>query len=171
MSLLTSLNNIFKILSIIIVCSLFQYDVTQAQSFDPEFETGRIMEIHNRQRDLHFNKDLDALSQITEGFISVNKGVIQTPSVEENRLKWKNYFDSVEFMKWDDIVPPIIRFSDDGTMAYTVVNKEIVVQYLDENKKRKEETTIFAWVAIYKKYSTGWQIDCIVSTNQPPVIK
>ena len=51
-------------------------------------------------------------------------------------------------------------------MAYTVVEKEVVVKYKNEESQEILETTIFAWVAIYKKYGSEWKIDCVASTNE-----
>lgn len=141
------------------------------QSFDPDFESGRIMAFHNLARDIHFNKDAESMAKDqAEGFISVDKGTISQPSAEQTKARFQKYFNSVEFIKWDDIEPPIIKFSEDGTLAYTIVHKDVEVQYLDENKKRVDEKTIFAWVAIYRKYPEGWKLECISSTNQAPVI-
>ena len=56
----------------------------------------------------------------------------------------------MEFVKWDDVTKPIIKFSDDGSMAYTVVDKIVLVTYEDEKGNMKEEKTNFAWTTIYK---------------------
>ena len=84
--------------------------------------------------------------------------------------KFSNYFNSVKFEKWDDISPPIIRFSEDYSLAYTIVDKEVVINYSDENGIIQKESTKYSWVAIYKRYKDGWKIDCIASTNQPSKI-
>ena len=136
-------------------------------NIDFEKATQEILELHNRQRDFHFQKMAPEFANLlSENHISVNRGAVNTPTIEENTTRFQNYFDSVEFVKWDDIKPPVIRFSDDGSMAYTVVEKEVVVKYKNEESQEILETTIFAWVAIYKKYGSEWKIDCVASTNK-----
>lgn len=127
--------------------------------------------LHNAQRDYHFNKDSIAFAnQLSDNFISVNRGIISTPEKEATISRYNSYFSSVEFLKWDDVSEPIIKFSDDGSMAYTIVDKIVEVTYTDENGNTEKSETHFAWTAIYKKYGNEWKIDCVTSTNKPDVI-
>lgn len=136
-----------------------------------EADKAEIMRLHNVQRLYHFKKmPHEFVALFSNQFISINKGKISKPTQEESIDRFKRYFESVEFEKWDDISEPEIRFSDDHSMAYAVVNKEVVVNYLNENQENVHEKTVFAWVAIYRKYEKGWKIDCVVSTNQTPVV-
>jgi hypothetical protein len=130
-------------------------------------ERDKILTLHKAQRDYHFKKDSIAfVNQLSENFISINKGRISTPKREETLSRYHSYFSSVEFLKWDDAEEPIIRFSDDGSLAYTIVDKIVVVTYND-GENRVQEETHFAWTAIYKKYGEEWKIDCVTSTNEP----
>ena len=131
-------------------------------------EKDRILKLHNSQRDHHFNKDSIAFAnQLSDNFISVNKGEITYPKMEETISRYNSYFSSVEFVKWDDVTEPIIKFSDDGSMAYTIVDKIVIVTYKDEDENSVEGKTHFAWTAIYKKYGDEWKIDCVTSTEKP----
>ena len=155
---------------ILIALSLTSFACNRPDKFDEATARHEIMLLHNQQRKYHFEKMAEAfISQFSENFISVDKGEITTPTTEESLNKFKNYFDSVKFLKWDDIAPPVIRFSDDGTMAYEVVNKKVVISYKDDKNKRVKETTVFAWLTIYRRYGNNWKIDCIASTNQQPI--
>ena len=130
-------------------------------------EKEKILTLHNLQRDYHFNKDSIAfLNQLSDNFISVNKGKITSPKRKETLTRYHRYFSSVEFVKWDDITPPIIKFSDDGSLAYCIVDKLVVLTYEDANKKKVEQKTHFAWTSIYKKYGDEWKIDCVISTEK-----
>jgi len=77
----------------------------------------------------------------------------------------------VEFVKWDDVTEPIVKFSDDGSVAYTIVDKIITITYKNEKDSLVEEETRFAWTTIYKKYDGEWKIDHVASTNKPSVVK
>ena len=136
--------------------------------FDKEKEKEKILKLHNLQRAYHFNKDSIAFAnQLSENYISVNKGIISRPKKEETISKYNKYFSSVEFIRWDDVNAPIIRFSEDGKLAYTIVDKIVKVAYKDENGETINGETHFAWAAIYKKYGDEWKIDCAISTNKP----
>lgn len=138
------------------------------QEVDLEEDRKKILKLHNDQRDHHFNKDSIAFAnQLSVDFISVNRGEISSPKKEETIARYNGYFSSVEFVKWDDVTAPVIRFSDDGSMAYTIVDKIVELTYEDEDGKTVEGKTHFAWTAIYKKYGEEWKIDCVTSTEKP----
>ena len=142
-------------------------NINSNDELDPALERDEILRLHNLQRDFHFQKRVEEFaSLLSESHISVNRGEIKHPAREENIDRFGNYFDNVDFVKWDDLQPPIIRFSDDYSLAYTTVNKEVIVKYQDEMNNEVRDSTEYSWVAIYKKYSDGWKIDCVASTNK-----
>jgi Domain of unknown function (DUF4440) len=134
-------------------------------SLDEEKE--KILELHHAQRAYHFSKDSVAFAnQLSDNFISVSKGNIRRPTKAETISRYHGYFSSVEFRKWDDLAEPIIQFSEDGTLAYTIVDKIVALTYPDENGNPIAEETHFAWTTIYRKYDDEWKIDCVTSTEE-----
>ncbi|MEO9968046.1 MAG: hypothetical protein ABJF11_19795 [Reichenbachiella sp.] len=136
----------------------------------PNLESAReeIMEIHLKQRKFHVEEmPADFVGLMSDDFISVNRGVISTPSREDSQERFTRYFDLVEFEKWDDLSEPEIRFSDDGSMAYTIVHKEVVVKYQNDSSQWIRGRTEFSWLAVYKKTDQGWKVDAVASTNLP----
>ncbi|MBO3698155.1 nuclear transport factor 2 family protein [Roseivirga sp. E12] len=150
----------------LILITLFACGKTNEFSLSEERD--KILALHNLQRDYHFNKDSIAFAnQFSDDFVSVNKGVIAHPSKEETITRYNGYFSSVEFVKWDDLSEPIIKFSDDGSMAYTIVDKIVSITFQDENGETQSGETHFAWTAIYKKYGDNWKIAAVTSTEVP----
>ncbi|MEO9476896.1 MAG: nuclear transport factor 2 family protein [Cyclobacteriaceae bacterium] len=142
--------------------------ISCSQTSDFELEKQRILELHHAQRDYHFEKDsIRFANQLSDDFISVNRGKITYPDSEETISRYNSYFSSVQFIKWDDLAKPIIRFSEDGTMAYTIVDKIVTVEYENENGETEVGETHFSWTAIYKKHADEWKIDCVTSTEEP----
>jgi len=156
-----------KLRLLIIPLAVFLISCSNQSEFDKETETKAILELHNLQRGYHFDKDsISFANQLSKNFISVNRGKITTPKKEETIKRYHNYFSSVEFVKWDDVSEPIIRFTNDGTLAYTIVDKIVETISIDENGNKKNSSTHFAWTAIYKKYENEWKIDCVTSTQR-----
>jgi len=161
--------NKFYILSIIITLCV---SCNKPKSFSIEEETANILKLHHAQRNYHFNKDsITFANQLSKNFVSVNRGEISKPTKEATISRYNNYFSSVEFVKWDDVTEPIVKFSDDGSVAYTIVDKIITITYKNEKDSLVEEETRFAWTTIYKKYDGEWKIDHVASTNKPSVVK
>ena len=97
---ITSIKKIFLltfILGLLLSCSK-----TKENSLSDEKD--RILKLHNSQKDYHFNKDSIAFAnQLSDNFISVNKGKISFPKKEETISRYYSYFSSVDFVKWDAI--------------------------------------------------------------------
>lgn len=127
-----------------------------------------VMELHYKQRQYHVEEMPDAfVGLMTDDFMSVNRGKITKPTREASRERFVKYFDLVEFEKWDDLSEPVIRFSDDGSMAYSIVHKEVVVKYQNDSSQWMRGKTEFSWLAVYKKTESGWKVDAVASTNLP----
>ena len=135
-------------------------------AFDESEARKEILKLHELQRTLHVEERAAEFAALIDGIVSVNRGLVTQATHEENVDRMTNYFNTVDFVKWDDINPPVIRFSDDGSLAYTIVEKEVIVKYMNEHKEMLLDTTIFAWTAIYRKQDDNWQIENITSTNQ-----
>lgn len=160
----------YRNLTLLISCCLLAWSCTQQATFNEEDEKAKILKLHELQREYHVKKMAkEFVSLLSENHMSVNRGMISTATAEENITRFQQYFDAVEFEKWDDITPPIVKFSDDFSLAYTIVHKDVTVTYLNKDQQKMRETTEFAWLAIYKRYPEGWKIDCVASTNKESV--
>lgn len=152
----------------LIFCLFLLLSCNNFNTVDLSEERKKILELHQKQRDYHFFKDsISFANQMSENFISVNRGEISRPKKEVTISRYHQYFSSVEFLEWDDVSEPVIKFSDDGTMAYTIVDKIVSVSYLNQKGDTVQGKTHFAWTAIYRKYGDEWKIDNVTSTNKP----
>lgn len=143
-------------------------------STNDESDEQALTRIHEDSRAAHFEKNAKAMiEQFSPEMISVNRGKIhKVTSPEKDKDAFQSYFNAVEFKKWDDVTPPVLRFSDDHTLAYMVVDKLVVLDTKDSVGRPIEETTRYAWVSIYRKQNDGnWKLECIASTNEPEVVK
>lgn len=137
--------------------------------FDQTAAAQAVFDLREEHRNAHFDKDAAKfVATFTKDFISVNKGVISRPSREESKDLFQGYFDAVEFVKWDDVAEPEIRFSDDGSMAYVVTEKQVDLTYPGSEGQTYLDQTRFAWIAIYRKTDSGWKVEAIASTNKEP---
>lgn len=158
---------VYKIAFVAVTILMILVTSCKKETFSIEEEKKNILAQHNAQRGFHFEKDSIAFAnQLSDHFISVNKGIISKPKKEATISRYHGYFSSVEFVKWDDVTPPIIKFSDDGSMAYTIVDKIVTVTYKDKEGNTQTGETHFAWTAIYKKYGDEWKIEAVTSTNK-----
>ncbi len=92
------------------------------EKIDLNHEKSRIIEILQKERTNHFEKDAAGFTALfADSIISVNRGEVRKNSRAEMAARFGSYFSNVEFVKWDDTAAPIIEISNDGTMAYAIV--------------------------------------------------
>lgn len=104
---------------------------------------------------------------MADTIMAVKDGEVKRYSHDEMKARFNPYFGSVTFIRWDDEIPPVIEISDDGSMAYAVVKKEVLLTYDDTLGMPLYDTTHFAWMAIYRKIKGEWKGVANVSTEEP----
>lgn len=126
-----------------------------------------IRELLKKEQQAHLEKNIDLLlSNGTPETIVVNRGIVSVPTEEQNRARFTHYFGSVNFIKWEDTADPIIRFSDDSSLAYAIIQKQVILT-LKDDVTAKPDTTDFAWMSVWRKMDGKWKMESIVSTNKP----
>lgn len=126
-----------------------------------------IVKLLQQERKAHFERNVDLfISEFADSMISVNKGEVKVPERNAQREKVGNYFSTMNFIKWEDLADPIIRFDNDGNLAYAVIQKRVVVSYHDSTGITKIDSTDYAWVSIYRKTGKEWKVECNISTNK-----
>jgi hypothetical protein len=126
-----------------------------------------IIALQQQERKAHFNKDADLFaSEFQPDLYMVNKGKLDTSSIAAHKKKIQSYFDAVKFIKWDDVAEPIIKFSDDHSMAYAIIQKQVILETKDSSGKIVIDTTDYAWTSIYRKQNNIWKLECNTSTNK-----
>ena len=98
---------------------------------------------------------------MAENYTEISNGKISSPTKEDLVKRFQNYFDAVTFIEWDDIKPPIIKVSDDMTMAYVHVIKRVKLMTNNQN----EDLTFFAWTSTFRKIDGKWLMTSITSTT------
>ena len=135
--------------------------------FDTKKRRSEILALLEQERKAHFDRNVSLfISEFADSMISVNRGVVQTATPEQRRPRIEGYFGSVEFVKWDDVAPPEIRFSNDGSLAYAIIQKQVILLKTDSLHNKTPDTTDYAWVSIYRRTGNGWKVECNASTNK-----
>lgn len=132
---------------------------------DYEAEKNAILVLHNEQRQAHMEKNVSLLfkDSLTD-YLEVNRGLIKKPAPADMKKRFQAYFDAVDFVKWDDANPPVFSFSDDATMATTVVDKLVITK--DKHDNDRLDTFHYAWLAVYKKMDGTWRLHRMGSTSR-----
>ena len=103
------------------------------------------------------------MEEWADSLFSVSQGRVSIGKKEPGRAGFQEYLDAATFQAWDDIVPPRIRISTDGQMAYVIVEKRVHLTSRDSSGATESERTRFAWMSVYEKQEGRWLLSAIAS--------
>ena len=133
---------------------------------DLDAERAELLRLHGLERETHIEKDAARLVEMfSDDFRNVAGGDVTQPSARESRGRLQAYFDRSTFLAWDDVEPPVVRISRDGSMAYVIVRKLVHVQAPDSTGEPAEERTVFAWTETWEKRNGEWKLTSVTSTD------
>ena len=131
-------------------------------------DRAELLRLHERQRTAHLERRADWLvEEWADSLFSISGGGVSIGTRERGRAGFQEYLDASTFQAWDDIVPPRMRISGDGQMAYVVVEKRVHLTTRDSSGAAQAERTRFAWLSVYEKQDGRWRLSAIASTDRP----
>lgn len=140
--------------------------VVLACSADHVQEEKAIRALLKQEQQAHLQKDVDLfVREFADSMIAVNRGNVSIPSADQHRQRIGRYFSSVDFVRWEDTAEPLIHFSDDASLAYAVIQKQVIIRQKDDPSS-KPDTTDYAWVSILRKHDGQWKVECNISTEK-----
>ena len=123
---------------------------------------------HQSDREAHFKTDADRLiTQSLDEMFMVGQGKIQRAKKEDRLKFFANYFKGAKYYEWDNIEEPIVRVSNDGSMAWMITRVKVRRVQPDANGKEQETKFVYAGIMTYEKRSGVWMKVANVSTFEP----
>ncbi len=117
---------------------------------------------NENQKMAHMQNNPDLLlADMADTVVTVQRGGIRIEAKSDMYERWQNYFASVKYLAWDDLEPPQIEVSKDGSLASVSVRKITIASFENE----PIDTTYFAWTSSYKKINGVWKIYKVTSTR------
>ena len=137
--------------------------VSSARSVDEARSS--LLAAHAIERQTHLARDAQQIGALAvEGFVLLDSGDIRTLSVAEQRDHFARYFARVTFDRWDDLEPPRVWVSADGTLGSVAVRKEVITRSVEDGSI---ERTVFAWLETWERRPEGWRLVALASTRAP----
>ena len=126
---------------------------------NPNFEVlkSEIIALHEKEIKAHLNKDVEFFVQdIAEDYIAVSYGEIRKPTIEEIRSQFTSYLNNTDFRRYEDLREPIIRFSKDGSLAWTILQVVVKGKRTRDDGSEKNLDFTCAWITLYKRQDDKW---------------
>lgn len=135
----------------------------QPVDFDKERQT--LLAMHANDRRAHFETDANVLLESSiDTFTWVGNAQISR-TVKKDRIKvFEQNFSGAAYSKWDNLEEPIVRISDDGTLAWMITKLEVRRTKKNDKGREAQEGFIYAGIMTYKKVDGKWLKEANVST-------
>lgn len=121
--------------------------------------------LQKQEQKAHLNEEPALLvNMLNDTLTQVKNGVVSYFTKDQMTGRFINYFDAVEFIKWEDTQPPIYTLSEDGAMAYILICKHVEVKVEKDSTTTREETD-FAWTELWRKKDGRWKMYSVTTTD------
>ena len=119
--------------------------------------TRELLSIHANSRAAHFDKDVAALMAIQpEDFTYAGNGVVRRLSRADMRHNIEQAFANSTYHEFDDLEPPIVRVSEDGTVGWMITRIKVRKTETDSAGAKRERETIHASIRTFEKRDGRW---------------
>jgi hypothetical protein len=154
----------FTVILLLVACAA---SASAEPSADLEKEKAELLRIHKSDREAHFKTDVDRLLENSpEEFLSVGRGKINRSSKEDTRKMFTGYFRDAKYYEWDDVEEPIVRISNDASMAWMITRTRVRRVQKKTDGAEQEEKFVYAGIMTYEKRDDRWVRVANVSTAE-----
>jgi hypothetical protein len=120
-------------------------------------------------RQAHLRTDAPALvSNLADTLVDVADGEISFQTRDEVEESFAAYLDGAEYRVWEDMEAPIIRLSEDLTMAWVARRVRVARDEPDGEGGTRRSQFVGAWISTYEKRDGEWKMTAVASTFAPP---
>ena len=131
-------------------------------------DMAELLRLHQQQKTAHMTNNADLfIEMFADSVTQLIRGNALPRTRAENLERFKTYFASFKFQEWEDIKPPVIKISKDGTMATKIVEKRVCGSYTYDDGKVEKDHTVFAWLEVWEKIDGKWKVTAVASTDKP----
>ena len=125
-------------------------------------EKEELLKVHHIDRQAHFQTDPGLiLRHAADEFIAVSNGKVNRSTREEVKQFFEGYFKNAKYSEWDDLEPPVIKISNDASMAWMIVRIKVS---RTEGATQKQTSFVYAGIMTYEKKNGKWVRVANVST-------
>jgi hypothetical protein len=119
---------------------------------DTERERAALLELHANVRRAHFETDVDLLvANDAQEWINVRDATITRRRREDVADFFRTYFEGATYLEWDDVEPPIVSVSADGTLAWMIIHVRV-----RRTRGDRELRFSYAGIETYEKRGGRW---------------
>jgi hypothetical protein len=89
-------------------------------------------------------------------YIVANRGEVSRPTLDERRRRLGAYLGRTSFQQYRDLVEPVVTVSNDGTLAWVIVQVQARGTQTVEDGREEPIEFVSAWIELYQKKDGRW---------------
>jgi ketosteroid isomerase-like protein len=134
---------------------------------DPDSLRREILALHESFIQAHLDKDATFLAAPTaDDYLSVSSGEVRAMSATDVEAMLAPYLAETEFSHYHDVAEPIVGVSEDGSLAWSIVQVRVAGTRTGQDGQAHTFDTLWAWLTLYRRDGDRWQRIADVSTNR-----
>jgi hypothetical protein len=116
-----------------------------------------ILKLHEELIAAHKAYDVNRLLEAEpDTILTVKSGEVFYQTKRERIPMFKEYLDITEFEEYRDLIDPIVRVSDDGTMGWLIAQVKIKGTHTGGDGELTHFDTVWAWIELFEKRDGRW---------------
>lgn len=124
---------------------------------EPESDEAVLLQKHRDVLQYHIDNDLESwMEGEADDYISANGGELSYPTLDERRAGRGPYLKQTTFSEYRDLVEPVVRVSEDGTLGWVICQVQIMGERREENGEPRPVHSVWAWIELYAKQAGNW---------------
>jgi hypothetical protein len=117
----------------------------------------QLLALHEEVMQAHRESNVDTLMKSdAPDYFSANRGLIAQPTLEARRARFQHYFGTTRFAEYIDLVPPVVRVSNDGSLGWVIVQVRAKGVQSTSNGGSQAITFESAWIELYERRGDAW---------------
>jgi hypothetical protein len=140
-----------------------------ATSIAPPLEArAQLLALHEEAMRAHRESNVDLLlrSEAPDS-VSANRGQITQPTLDARRARFQQYLATTRFSEYIDLVPPIVRVSDDGSLGWVIAQVRAAGVQTTQDGVSQPLAFESAWIELYERRGGSWYRVGNVSNFKP----
>lgn len=119
-------------------------------------DVAEILAAHEEILQAHRDNDVEILMRgAAEEYTLVTRGEVVYPTIDDRKSRFSEYFGMTEFTKYEDSIPPIVKVSEDGSLAWLIARVSVSgIQTIGEQEQALD--FVSAWIELYEKQNGHW---------------
>ncbi|HKQ14281.1 MAG TPA: hypothetical protein VJT80_12675 [Steroidobacteraceae bacterium] len=134
----------------------------------PPEARAKLLALHDEVMRAHRESNVELLLRSeAPDTLSANRGQITQPTLEERRTRFQQYLATTRFSEYIDVVPPVVRVSDDGSLGWVIVQVRAAGVQTTQDGGSKPLAFESAWIELYEHRGGSWYRVGNVSNFKP----